>query len=434
MPIDILMPQLSPTMTEGRLAGWLKKEGEAISAGDVIAEVETDKATMEVEATDDGILHKIIGTPGDDIKVGVPIAVLAEEGEKVPANYAPTAQAVEEEQTEEPKEAAPAAEASPAPVVAAAPAPQPVAAPVPVVAAPAVSSDSSRVKASPLAKRVAQEKGVDLAVVPGSGAGGRITKADVERVAKGGAPVAAAGKGPIVRLPDTAERNSPMRKAIASRLTQAKQTVPHFYLTASAEMDGVMEVRRQINEAALVNEEGKPAYKLSVNDFIVKAAALALRDVPDANAAWGEDSIVKYGNVDVSVAVATEGGLMTPIVFNTDQKDIKSVSAEIKSLAKAARDGKLQPEQYQGGSFSISNLGMYGVKTFSAIINPPQGAILAVGATEPRVLASDEGDMFVAQVMDMTLSVDHRVIDGALGADLLARIKFYLENPANLLI
>lgn len=439
MPVDVLMPQLSPTMTEGRLAGWLKKEGDVVKTGDIIAEVETDKATMEVEAISDGILHKIIGKPGDDIPVGTPIAILRGEGEAVAADYQPTSQAKQSEApapaapaeatvaapAAAPKAATPAASAIPAPAfnLAGAAAPQQVKTPVDTHMA--AHSNGGRVVASPLAKRLAAQMGVDLSLLAGSGPGGRIVKADILNAPATGMGTARA----IVRMADTLEKNTPMRKAIAERLTASKQHVPHFYLTADVTMDAVLEVRKQLNERA----EGK--YKLTVNDFIIKACALALRAHPAANAAWNTDSVVRFGNVDISVAVAIDGGLITPIVFNADQKSLVQISGEVKDLAAKAKQGALKPEHYQGGSFSLSNLGMYGVKNFAAIINPPQAAILACGAAEPRVVAGNNGGgMVVATQMTLTLSVDHRVIDGALGALLLQSIKTYLEQPVTMFV
>lgn len=435
MPIDVLMPQLSPTMTEGRLAGWLKKEGDRVSAGDVIAEVETDKATMEVEATDDGVIHQIIEKPGNDILVGTPIAILKNSDEKVAKDYKPTSQAKAPE-TETTEKVVSTGEASTAPTATAAPVAGMVAAPAAPVAnlggamstAPTVSAkttpNTGKVSASPVAKRLASQMGIDLALVAGSGPNGRIVKADIMNAPSGGM----GGNRPVARMADSLEKNAPMRKAIAERLTASKQHVPHFYLTADVNMDALMEVRKQLND------KGAGKYKLTVNDFILKACALALRNHPDANAAWSADSVVKFGNVDISVAVAIEGGLITPIIFNADQKSLIQISSDVKSLAAQAKEGSLKPEQYQGGGFSLSNLGMYGVKEFSAIINPPQAAIMACGAAEPRVLATKEGDMYVANVMSMTMSVDHRVIDGALGALLLADIKSYLEQPVTMFV
>ncbi|TKW61580.1 MAG: pyruvate dehydrogenase complex dihydrolipoamide acetyltransferase [Blastochloris viridis] len=434
MPIDILMPQLSPTMTEGRLARWTKAEGDKISAGDVIAEVETDKATMEVEASDDGILHKIIGEIGADLLVGSPIAVLRGKDESVAADYTPTSKAKK-------AEAAPAPAASGATQVVepASTNVQETVQHVAVVstgilpkinttgatAAPAAASHSAggRTKASPLARRLASQQNVDIATVIGTGPNGRVVAQDVLT----GGRTAGAGR-PITRMADTVQKLTPMRKAIASRLTASKQTVPHFYLSAEVNMNALMSVRTQLN-AHLESQK----IKVSVNDFILKASALALKDFPAANSAWNADSVVQFGNVDISVAVSIDGGLITPVVANADQKSLVSISAEVKQLASDARAGKLKPEQYEGGSFSLSNLGMYGVDDFSAIINPPQAAILACGAATERAVVT-EGGIDVASVMKMTLSVDHRVIDGALGAELLGRIKHYLETPVVLVM
>lgn len=428
MPIDVLMPQLSPTMTEGRLAGWLKKEGDKVATGDIIAEVETDKATMEVEATEDGIIHTIIGEVGADITVGAPIAVLAEEGEDVPKDYKPTSQAAptpaEEEKPAEAKTPAPTPTPQPAPAapqpVPAAPVSQPISAPQP--------SATGRIIASPLAKKLASKLGVNLATLHGTGPGGRIVKKDVET-----GPVAATGAGPIMRQEDVLEKHSPMRKAIAARLTSSKQYTPHFYVQADVQMDSLLEIRQQINSTAPKNGD-VPAYKVTVNDFVVKACAMALAKHPAANAGWTEENMLHYGNVDMSVAVAIEGGLITPIVRNADQKSVVAISGEVKQLAAAAKAGKLKPEQYEGGSFSISNMGMYGVDAFSAIINPPQAAILACGAAKPKAVADEEGNIYSAQVMTITLSVDHRVIDGALAAELMETIRTTLENPASMLV
>lgn len=412
MPIDILMPQLSPTMTEGRLAKWTVAEGAKIRAGQVIAEVETDKATMEVEASDDGILHSIIGKTGEDLQVGTPIAILRGEKETVATDYKPTSKVSGERSQES---AVPAATA---------PAPQTVAIPQPVVMPTLkpeiLKPETSRVAASPLARRLAKQQGISLTNVAGSGPRGRITAKDLAN--------ASSGTRQIVRRGDTAEKLTPMRKAIAARLTASKQTVPHFYLNASVRMDALLDIRTQLN-AHFESQK----IKLSVNDFILKACALALRDYPAANSAWNTDSVVQFGNVDISVAVSIEGGLITPIVTNADQKSLQQISREVKDLAASARAGTLKPEQFQGGSFSLSNLGMYGVESFSAIINPPQAAILAVGTTTQTVIV-ENGDLVPAQVMTITLSVDHRVIDGALGAELLAAIKSYLENPAVMLV
>ncbi len=431
MATEILMPALSPTMEEGTLAKWLVKEGDTVSSGDILAEIETDKATMEFEAVDEGIVGKILiaeGTAG--VKVNTPIAVMVEEGESADAVPAPKADA--------PAAASPAAPSAPA--ASAAPAPAP--------AAPA--KGGSRVLASPLARRLAKEKGVDIATLTGSGPHGRIVKADVE--AASGAPKAAPAAAPAAAAPAPAPAAAPagpgadlvkrmyegrdyeeipldgMRKTIATRLTEAKQTIPHFYLRREVQLDALMKFRGQLNGQL----EGR-GIKLSVNDFIIKACALALQDVPDANAVWAGDRMLKLKPSDVAVAVAIEGGLFTPVLKDAHQKTISALSAEMKDLAARARTRKLAPHEYQGGSFAISNLGMMGIENFDAVINPPHGAILAVGAGIKKPVVKADGEIGVATVMSMTLSVDHRVIDGALGADLLKAIVGYLENPMSML-
>jgi len=436
MPIDVLMPQLSPTMTEGRLAKWLKNEGDKISAGDVIAEVETDKATMEIEASDDGILHSIIGEIGADLPVGAPIAVLRGKDEKVAKDYKPVSKAkVVEKAVETPVAAAGQDAASEVAAQAA------VAAPNVAVSAGvmpklnlggkpaagghgAATMGGGRVKASPLARRLAEERGIDLSGVAGSGPNGRVVAEDV----KNGIRNSGFGIRNVVRKGDSLEKLTPMRKAIARSLLASKQTVPHFYLTMDVRMDALMDVRKQLN-----GHLASRNVKVSVNDFIIKACALALADYPSANAAWNGDSVAVFGNVDISVAVAIDGGLITPIVANADQKSLVQISGEAKQLVTDARAGKLKPEQYEGGSFSLSNLGMYGIDSFSAIINPPQAAILACGAATEQAIVSEEG-IEIGTIMKMTLSVDHRVIDGALGAELLGAIRHYLQSPATLLL
>lgn len=439
MPIEILMPALSPTMTEGNLAKWVKKEGDKIKSGTVIAEIETDKATMEVEAVDEGVIGKILvpeGTQG--VKVNQLIALLLEEGEdkKVLETYKPKAAAAAPAAVPAPAASAPAAAPAAAPAPAASMGSAPVyAPPAPFTggAAPAPRS-GGKAFASPLAKRVAAEAGIDVGLIQGTGPHGRVVRADVEEAKRTGGGVArgAVRRNPVeyVSIP-----NNNMRKVIARRLTESKQFVPHFYLTVSIELDKLLEVRKELNGEAemLAGKEGKPAYKLSVNDMVIKASALALKRIPAANAMWTEDAILRFNNVDVSVAVATDGGLITPIIRNADQKTMMQISGEMKDLAARARAGKLKPEEFQGGGFSISNLGMYGVKHFSAIVNPPQGCILAVGAGEERVVVK-KGAMVVANVMDVTLSVDHRVVDGALGAEYLQSLKRYIESPSLLLL
>ncbi|MDT8375110.1 MAG: pyruvate dehydrogenase complex dihydrolipoamide acetyltransferase [Mariprofundaceae bacterium] len=435
MPIDVQMTQLSPTMTEGRIARWLKKEGDLLVSGDVMAEVETDKATMEMEVVDEGVLHRILAPEGATVAVGTPIAVIAEEGEEVPADYQPTSGATPAESAETPSaEAPPPAAAAP---VEAAPAP---AAMVQDSIADTVT-DSTRIKASPLARRLARQKGINLAAITGTGPKGRITKGDVEKAVKRGISLGAGTAavvppasrpvpaGPLPYHEDEFERveNSMMRKAIARRLAESKLQVPHFYLSVDVEMDRLMDLRAQLNEAA----DG--AFKLSVNDFIIKAVAKALMDVPAANASWSDSHTLMHKHAHVSVAVAIEGGLITPVIRFAEQKGIVDISGEVKELAERARSGGLKPEEYSGGTFSISNLGMYGIKKFSAIVNPPEGAILAVGATQEQPVVKD-GALTVARVMTLTLSCDHRVVDGAVGAEFLAALKKHIEMPASVLI
>lgn len=435
MPIEILMPALSPTMTEGNLAKWNVKEGDEVKSGQVIAEIETDKATMEVEAVDEGTIGKILVSDGTEaVKVNEVIALLLEEGEDKKAldDYKPK---------EAPKPAAEEKSDAPAP---AAPAPA-APAPTPMVSAPSPSSSGNlpefsaaahggpRVFASPLAKRIAEYEGIDIAMVPGSGPHGRVVKADVIQAVASGAT----GSGRVFRNPNevTKVANNNMRKVIARRLTESKQQVPHFYLTVECELNKLLDVRKDINAEAqsIAGKDNKPAYKTSVNDFIIKAVAMAMKKVPESNASWSDEAVLMYNNVDISVAVAIDGGLITPIVKNADQKSVVTISKEMKDLASRARAGKLAPEEFQGGGFSISNLGMYGVKNFAAIVNPPQGCILAVGTGEERVVAR-QGKMEVRNMMDVTLSVDHRVVDGAVGAEFLKAFKHYLESPALLLM
>ena len=432
MPTEILMPALSPTMEEGTLAKWLVKEGDTVSAGDLLAEIETDKATMEFEAVDEGIVGKIIVAEGSEgVKVNTPIAVLLQDGESADdIGAAPAPKAASSE--------APKAEASPAPVAAPA---------TPAPAAPA-TADGSRVFASPLARRIAKEKGLDLSQVKGSGPKGRIVKADVEAAKPGAAPTTApatassaasattAPSGPsadmVARMYTGREyeeiKLDGMRKTIAARLGEAKQTIPHFYLRRDIQLDALLKFRSQLNKQ--LESRG---VKLSVNDFIIKACALALQQVPDANAVWAGDRILKLKPSDVAVAVAIEGGLFTPVLRDAEQKSLSTLSAQMKDLATRARDRKLSPEEYQGGSFAISNLGMFGIDNFDAVINPPHGAILAVGAGVKKPVVNEAGELAVATVMSVTLSVDHRVIDGAHGAALLAAIKENLENPVAML-
>ena len=434
MAINILMPALSPTMTEGTLARWLKKQGDAVKAGDVIAEIETDKATMEVEAVDEGVLGKILVADGTEgVKVNAPIAILVQEGEAVP-------------------DGAPAASPAPAPAAAAAPEAAKVAeqdAQAPKAAAAPASNGhdkGERIFASPLAKRIATETGVDLKGINGSGPNGRIVRADVEAAksvpAAAPAPVAAAPpakpaaapaptKAAAITAPHSLVPHTGMRRVIAKRLTESKQTVPHFYLTMDIELDALLKLRGELNARSA--KDGAGAFKLSVNDMVIKAAAIALRRVPKVNASFTEDGVAFYEDVDISVAVAIPDGLITPIIRRADQKGLATISNEMKDLGLRARAGKLKPEEFQGGGFSVSNLGMFGVKDFQAIINPPQAAILAVGAGEPRPVVKD-GALAVATVMSATLSVDHRVVDGALGAEWLQAFKAIIQEPLNLML
>ena len=422
MATNILMPALSPTMTEGNLARWLKQEGDRIKAGDVIAEIETDKATMEVEAVDEGILGRILvpaGTQG--VKVNDVIAVLVEAGEAVPA-------------------------AGAAPKAAAAPAATPALVAAPVAAAPApvaAPASGDRVFASPLARRMAAQAGVDISKIAGSGPNGRIVKADVDAaLSRGPAPVAAAAPAPLVAAPrpaapvaitapHTAVPNSSIRKVIARRLAESKATIPHFYVSTDVEIDALLKIRADLNTRS--PKDGPGAYKLSVNDLVIKATAVTLRRFPNVNAMWTEDAILQLHDVDISVAVSIPDGLITPIVKNADIKGLAAISNEMKDLAARAKSGKLKPEEFQGGGFSISNMGMYGVKDFAAIINPPQAGILAVSAGEQRPVVKN-GALAIATVMTLTLSVDHRVIDGALAAEFLQALKRNIEDPLSLML
>ncbi|MGY8992940.1 MAG: pyruvate dehydrogenase complex dihydrolipoamide acetyltransferase [Rhodospirillales bacterium] len=425
MPIQILMPALSPTMTEGTLAKWHKKEGDTVESGDILAEIETDKATMEVEAVEEGILGKILVPDGSEgVAVNEPIALLLEDGEDSSALDGAIDSALAS------KTLAPAkAEAT-------------LSAPTEPQFSSAVSAgDGSRVFASPLAKRMAIQAGIDLGSIRGSGPGGRIVKHDIELAVIGGVPpepaiAPQAAAAPILVLEPAQgaayreQPNSGMRKAIAQRLGDAKRNIPHFYLTVDCELDGLLELRKDLNARS---PEGEGAYRVSVNDFVIRAAALAIRRVPNVNVSWTDSAILLYNDIDISVAVATPGGLITPIIRKADNKGLAVISSEMKDLASRARDGKLAPEEYQGGGLTISNLGMFGVKEFSAIINPPQSVILAVGAAEPRPVVKD-GALAIATVMSCTLSVDHRSVDGAMGAQYLAVFKKLIEEPLTMLL
>ncbi len=451
MPTNILMPALSPTMEKGNLAKWLKKEGDRIRSGDVIAEIETDKATMEVEAVDEGILAKILVPAGTaDVPVNQLIALIAGEGEdagKVAAGGgAPPAPA-----------AAPAGAAEAAPAPAAAPASSAPA------AAPGVNgSGQGRIFASPLARRIAAQNNIDLARVKGSGPHGRIVEADVKAAMAGGTAAAAAAPAPAApaaAAPKLGPAPAPaaagmadetirkmfapgsfeeiphdgMRRTIARRLLESKQTVPHFYLTIDVVLDALLSLREQINTSAPA-KDGKPAYKLSVNDMVIKAMAMALRAVPDANVTWTEGAMLRHKHADVGVAVAIPGGLITPVIREACHKTLSAISNEMKDLAARAKARKLLPHEYQGGTTAISNLGMFGIRDFCAVINPPHATILAVGAGERRPVVKADGSLGVATVMSVTLSTDHRAVDGALGAELLQAFKGYIENPMAMLV
>ena len=425
MPIEILMPALSPTMEEGTLSKWLVKEGDTVSSGDLLAEIETDKATMEFEAVDEGVIGKIMVAEGTEgVKVNAVIAALLEDGESA-GNISAAA-------------ATPAVAPAPA-AESAAPA---AVSPTPAPAAPA-AKDGNRVFASPLARRIASDKGVDLTTMTGSGPRGRIVKADVEGASAAPAAVSATAQT-AAAMPTSASEDAVakmyadreyteiplngMRKTIAARLTEAKQTVPHFYLRRDINLDALLSFRGELNKQLAARD-----VKLSINDFIIKACALALQSVPDANAVWAGDRVFNLKPSDVAVAVAIEGGLFTPVLKDAEVKSLSVLSAEMKDLATRAKDRKLAPHEYQGGSFAISNLGMFGIDNFDAVINPPHGAILAVGAGKKKAIFGPDGDLMVATVMSVTLSVDHRVIDGALGALLLNAIVDNLENPMGML-
>jgi len=415
------MPALSPTMTEGKLAKWTKKEGDKVKPGEVIAEIETDKATMEVEAVDAGIIGKILVPAGtENVAVNKIIGVLLEAGEDAKSIDA----FLSNDNKPKPPTAAPQVASAPAAATAVAPAAQ-------------QQSSGARVFATPLARRIAKDKGINLSNVRGTGPNGRITRHDIENAkpgASGGssAPRSASGPGArqlsdLLGMQYEAQPVSGMRKTIASRLSESKQTVPHFYLTTDCRIDTLLKSRQALNDAA------NGAYKLSVNDFVIKAVAAALIKVPAANMAWADTETLQYKNADISVAVATPNGLITPIIKEAQNKTLPQISSEMKDLAARARDGKLKPVEYQGGTFSISNLGMFGVKDFAAIINPPQACILAVGAGVEQPVV-DNGQIVIGTVMSVTLSVDHRVVDGAVGAQWLQAFKEYIENPILMLV
>jgi pyruvate dehydrogenase E2 component (dihydrolipoamide acetyltransferase) len=448
MPINILMPALSPTMEKGNLAKWLKKEGDKVKSGDVIAEIETDKATMEVEAVDEGTIAKILVPEGtQDVPVNDIIAVLAGDGEDVKAAGAGAGAAPAPKAAEAPKPAAAPAPAAPtpAPATAATPTPTPQAA-----AAPAKTNGHARVFSSPLARRLAKEAGIDIARIDGSGPHGRIVARDVEGAKSGKglkAPAAAPGAAPAI-APAMSDKqilslfeegsyeivpHDGMRRTIAQRLTAATQSVPTFYLTIDCDIGRLLDAREQINAAAPKDKEKKPLYKLSVNDFVIKALAVALQQVPDCNVSWTEGGMVKHKHSDIGVAVAMPGGLITPIIRNAESKSLSQISNEMKDLAARARTRKLKPQEYQGGTSSVSNLGMFGISHFTAVINPPQSTILAVGASEERAVVRN-GKVEAAHIMSATLSCDHRAIDGALGAELIGAFRRLVENPVMMMV
>ena len=451
MPINITMPALSPTMEEGNLAKWLVKEGDKVKSGDVIAEIETDKATMEVEAVDEGVIAKLVVPAGaQGVKVNSVIAILAGEGEDVGAAASGAPAAAPAKAPISP----PAVETSAKPTEGGAQAPSAA----PVNAAAPAKAEGERTFASPLARRIAKDAGVDVAKITGSGPKGRVVKSDVEAAISGGtakasaAPAAAPSASAIAAAPKGMSdeqvlklfaegsydlvAHDGMRKTIAKRLQESKQTIPHFYVSVDCELDALLALRAQLNAGAPVKKTEKgdvPAYKLSVNDMVIKALALALRDVPDANVSWTDTNMVKHKHADVGVAVSIPGGLITPIIRSAELKTLSMISGEMKDLGARAKARKLKPEEYQGGTTAVSNMGMMGVKNFAAVVNPPHATILAVGAGEERVVVK-KGEMKIAQVMTVTLSTDHRAVDGALGAELLGAFKRYIENPMSMLV
>jgi pyruvate dehydrogenase E2 component (dihydrolipoamide acetyltransferase) len=421
MPIELKMPALSPTMEEGTLAKWLVKEGDAVKSGDILAEIETDKAVMEFEAVDEGTIAQILVAEGtDEVKVGTVIALIAGEGEEV--SKAATKAAPVPVKAEAPVAEAPKTE------------PAPAAAPAPTPSAPKATSDGDRVKASPLARRLAEQQGIDLGALSGSGPGGRIVKADVDGAAgkaparQAAAPSAAAAPAVVdTDIPHEVIKLSNMRKTIARRLTEAKQTIPHIYLTVDIRLDALLKLRGELNKG--LESRG---VKLSVNDMMIKALAVALIEVPECNVSISGDQLLKYSRADISVAVSIPGGLITPIVAGADTKSLSTIAKEIHDLAARAKEGKLQPHEYQGGTASLSNMGMFGISNFAAVINPPQGMIMAIGAGEKRPWVIDDS-LQIATIMSATGSFDHRAIDGADGARLMQAFKRLVENPLAML-
>src|SRR5262247_3850838 len=474
MPVNILMPALSPTMEKGNLAKWLKKEGDKVKAGDIIAEIETDKATMEYEAIDEGVLAKIVVPEGTaDVPVNQLIAVLAGEGEDVKATAAAAGKDGGGARPPAPPQKPSAAAASPQPSPqrgeGAAPAPAARPSPPPAPQAPVTSpqraevaargaagegirtNGGGRIFASPLARRLAKEAGIDVARVQGSGPHGRVIARDIAAAREGRglapAPAGAPAAAPPLMLAPSDDKiralfapgsfevvpHDNMRKIIAQRLQQAKQTIPHFYLTIDCDIGKLVAAREEINAAAPKDKDGKPAWKLSVNDFVIKALALALQRVPDANVTWTESALLRHKSSDVAVAVAIPGGLITPVVRHAETKSLSTISNEMKDLAARARARKLKPEEYQGGSTAVSNLGMYGIKDFAAVINPPHATILAIGAGEERAVVRN-GKIEAATLMTVTLSTDHRAVDGALGSELIGAFKRLIENPVMMVV
>ncbi len=446
MPINILMPALSPTMEKGNLAKWLKKEGDKVKSGDVIAEIETDKATMEVEAVDEGTIAKILVPEGaQDVAVNDVIAVLAGDGEDVKAAGAGAASAP-------PKAAPPAAKPAPTPAPAAAPATPATAAPAPQPAAASApqANGHARIFSSPLARRLAKDAGIELGRIDGSGPHGRVIARDVEEAKSGKglkAPAAAPSAAPAI-APSMSDKqvralfedgsyevipHDGMRRTIAQRLTASVQTVPHFYLTMDCDIGKLLAAREEINTAAPKDKEKKPLYKLSVNDFVIKALAVALQRIPNCNVSWTDGGMLKHKHSDVGVAVAMPGGLITPIIRKAETKSLSTISGEMKDFAARARARKLKPEEYQGGTTAVSNLGMYGINHFTAVINPPHATILAVGTSEERAVVRN-GKIEAAHMMSVTLSCDHRAIDGALGAELIGAFKMLIENPVMMMV
>jgi pyruvate dehydrogenase E2 component (dihydrolipoamide acetyltransferase) len=452
MPINILMPALSPTMEKGNLAKWLKKEGDKVKSGDVIAEIETDKATMEVEAVDEGTIAKILVPEGtQDVPVNNVIAVLAGDGEDVKAAAAASANGGGAKAPEPAKAEAPPAPKPAAPPAAPAPAPKPAAAPPAPTAAPVSQAEGhGRIFSSPLARRLAKEAGIELGRITGTGPHGRVIARDVEEAKSGKglkAPAAAPAGAPAL-APSMSDKqilalfepgsydivpHDGMRRTIAQRLTASVQNVPHFYLTIDCDIGKLLAAREEINAAAPKDKEKKPLYKLSVNDFVIKAMAVALQKIPNCNVSWTEGGMVKHHHSDIGVAVAMPGGLITPIIRKAETKTLSTISNEMKDFAARARARKLKPEEYQGGTTAVSNLGMYGIKDFTAVINPPHATILAVGTSEERAVVRG-GKIEIASIMSVTLSCDHRAIDGALGAELIGEFRKLIENPVMMMV